>query len=281
MGGCSYRYTIQYIDRLIFLLILFPLLLPSSSALSTSFSSPLFQLKSPFVRYSFSSNSRIMSLQESCTRRGGSAVEQQSISKHPQNKDGIEAKERNNLSIRSNVGQLSIGQHILVLWGLVNVLAFIGSAFFRLLPVALEPIYKNDLSFIQSLVCALWVAVMSYVEGYKSFHLKFSPLVVKRAFISAERPSLIKGILAGPYAMGLFGASRKRVIVSWSIVGGVVMLVKLVKMLEYPWRGIIDSGVIAGLSIGMLSILWHYIQGIWNGHLPDIDPCLPENEHKS
>jgi hypothetical protein len=126
-------------------------------------------------------------------------------------------------------------QKALASWAVLGVLAFIGSAVRRLLPVALEPVLKGDLTRGQAAGCALWVAVMVYVEGYKSFHLKFSPLVVKRSFVMAEQPTVLNTVLAGPYAMGLIGASKKRAIVSWSIVAGVMVLVKLVKLLDYPW----------------------------------------------
>jgi hypothetical protein len=126
-------------------------------------------------------------------------------------------------------------QKALASWAVLGVLAFIGSAVRRLLPVALEPVLKGDLTRGQAAGCALWVAVMVYVEGYKSFHLKFSPLVVKRSFVMAEQPTVLNTVLAGPYAMGLIGASKKRTIVSWSIVAGVMVLVKLVKLLDYPW----------------------------------------------
>lgn len=129
----------------------------------------------------------------------------------------------------------SLSQKALASWAILSVLAFIGSAIRRLIPVALEPILKGDLSMYQGIIYAVWVAVMVYIEGYKSFHLKFSPLVVKRGFILTEQPTLLKSIFAGPYAMGLIGANKKRTIVSWSIVAGVMVLVKLVKLLEYPW----------------------------------------------
>lgn len=129
----------------------------------------------------------------------------------------------------------SRGQKALASWAVFSVLAFIGSAVKRLVPVALEPVLKGGLSSEQSLIYAAWVVVMMYVEGYKSFHLKFSPLVVRRAFLLTEQPSILKSLFAGPYAMGLVGANKKRTIVSWSIVGGVMLLVQLVKRLEYPW----------------------------------------------
>ena len=46
-------------------------------------------------------------------------------------------------------------------------------------------------------------------------------------------------------------------------------------------RGIVDSGVVAGLSVGMLSIIWFFMRGVFVGEIPDIDPCLPIEEEQA
>ena len=75
--------------------------------------------------------------------------------------------------------------------------------------------------------------------------------------------------------MGLFHATKKRKIVSWSVTIGVAMVVAAVKRMPYPWRNIIDAGVVAGLSWGSLSILIIYLKAWVLGHKPEIDPALP------
>ena len=52
-------------------------------------------------------------------------------------------------------------------------------------------------------------------------------------------------------------------------------LVMLVKSLAYPWRSVVDGGVVAGLTLGSLSILYHYVLAM-SGRIPDIDACLVE-----
>lgn len=115
---------------------------------------------------------------------------------------------------------------------------------------------------------------MLYTEGYKAFHKKFSPLVVKRAFLLEQNLSPLNFILAGPFCMGMFHATKARMIVSWAINVGVIALVFIVKRLPYPWRSIIDAGVVAGLSVGSLSMLYYYVRTL-AGHPPDIDSCMP------
>lgn len=108
-----------------------------------------------------------------------------------------------------------------------------------------------------------------YTEGYKAFQLKFSPLVVERSFSLSKNPSFFSVLFAGPYSMGLFGASRKRMILSWSLTFGVFSLVKLVKLLPYPYRSIVDAGVVAGLSYGTLSICALTVKALLDGDKED------------
>ena len=122
-------------------------------------------------------------------------------------------------------------------------------------------------------VTCLWFA---YVEGYKGFQTKFSPLVVQRSLTLQPGKSKIHHLLFAPlYSMGLFHATKKRKIVSWSVTIGVAIIVAAVKRMPYPWRNIIDAGVVAGLSWGSLSILIIYLKAWVLGHKPEIDPALP------
>ena len=88
---------------------------------------------------------------------------------------------------------------------------------------------------------AAFVVFMTYVEGYKAFHRKFSPMVVARALTLRDAP-LHHVVFAPFYAMGLFHASKKRLATSWGFVVGIAALVKLVKTLDYPWRAVVDGG---------------------------------------
>ena len=83
-------------------------------------------------------------------------------------------------------------------------------------------------------------------------------------------------IFAPFYSMGLFHATKKRKIVSWSVTIGVAAIVAAVKRMPYPWRNIIDAGVVAGLSWGSLSIVLLYLKAWIMDKPPTIDPALPE-----
>ena len=80
-------------------------------------------------------------------------------------------------------------------------------------------------------------------------------------------------VLAGPYAMGMFSATRNRMIVSWGVTIGVTALVQIVKKMSYPYRNIVDVGVVSGLSWGCCALVWILYQTWSTGVLPAVDPC--------
>jgi hypothetical protein len=55
--------------------------------------------------------------------------------------------------------------------------------------------------------------------------------------------------------------------------------VKIVKLLPYPYRSIIDAGVVAGLSYGTLSICVLTIKKMLGGKI-DSDEALPPKDNK-
>ncbi len=163
--------------------------------------------------------------------------------------------------------KLSIFKISLGIWAIVQVVSVLLNALKRLYPIAAQPFIQKDMLPLHWVLYVSWTLYMLYAEGYKGFQLKFAPLVVSRAFSLSQNLTIINCLFAGPYSMGLFGASRKRMIVSWAITIGVFALVILVKMLPYPYRSIIDAGVVAGLSYGTLSILVIAAKTLFGGHL--------------
>ena len=114
----------------------------------------------------------------------------------------------------------------------------------------------------------------SYRTNYK-FQKKFSPMVVRRALTLGAGTPLHHKLLAPFYSMGLFHATKKRKIVSWSVSISVAMLVGIVKRLPYPWRSIVDAGVCVGLFWGGASILAFYGKVLASGEHPQVSAELP------
>jgi len=144
-------------------------------------------------------------------------------------------------------------------WGMFGVAALLGRAVWRLWPVALEAVSEHGLSGAQAAVCALWVVVSAYAEGYRAFQLRFCPRVVARALYLARHATPIRALLAPLFCIGLFGARRRTTIVVWSVTLAIVGLVLLVGMLPQPWRGIVDAGVVVGLGWGIVALAVEFV----------------------
>merc|ERR1740139_857237 len=191
----------------------------------------------------------------------------------------VAAPRSNGLAILNSIANL-----VASFWAAGGFVAILAKSIKRILPLALEPFSAAApaLSTFQMLSYITMCLMFAYAEGYKGFQLKFSPLVVARAqTLKPFQGTPIHHVLFGPfYAMGLFHATKKRKIVSWSVSAGVAIIVALVKKLPYPWRNIIDAGVIAGLSWGSISILAIWIRTVILGIDCAFDPALPQKREQ-
>ncbi len=149
-----------------------------------------------------------------------------------------------------------LGQ-VTFIWAILGISALLLQALFRLTPRALEP-FHIGLSIPLWALYFAWALFNVYAEGYRGFHLRFVPRVVKRArdLATQPHPRAIDLWLAPAYAMGLFHAPKKRIIASWITVLAITALVLLVRLMPQPWRGILDAGVVTGLAAGLLSLLY-------------------------
>jgi hypothetical protein len=161
-------------------------------------------------------------------------------------------------------------------WGVFGVLAILAQALWRLSPLAWEAM-TSGMTALQWFVFAVWVGFNAYAEGIRGFHRRFSPRVVARAAWLSAHPTTMRVVLAPIYCMSLFGASRRGLIVARILVLAIVAIVVAVRMLEQPWRGIVDAGVVIGLSIGAVSIVWFAIRAA-RGVPPPMPPDLPDDE---
>lgn len=173
-----------------------------------------------------------------------------------------------------------VSKFVVSFWASSGVVYILMKAIKRVLPIALEPL-KGDVAVpLNGFQLAAYISTclfFAYAEGYKGFQKKFSPLVVTRSFTIQPSLSTLHHIIFAPfYAMGLFHATKKRKIVSWSVSIGVAGIVAGVKRLSYPWRNIVDAGVVVGLSWGAMSILVSYVKALFNnGVIDGVDPALP------
>jgi hypothetical protein len=158
-------------------------------------------------------------------------------------------------------------------WGIAGVLLLLGDAVYRLLPVALE-IRRHPLTIVEVAALVAWLAMIAYAEGYRGFQKRFSPRVVARALHLGAHPRLVYTVFAPLYCMGLVHATRRRLVASWTLVLAIVGLVLLVRKLPQPWRGIIDAGVIVGLTWGAVAIVYFTVRAVRGASMP-VPPDVP------
>ena len=172
-------------------------------------------------------------------------------------------------------------QHrVAAFWGVIGVMAIVLYAIVRLVPYVIGAL-AVDLDALQWLALALNVGLMAWLEGYRGFQLKFAPRVAARALYLTRNPvSRETQWLAPLFCIGYFAANRRTRIFAWTGTVGIVILILLVHRLEQPWRGIIDAGVVVGLSWGLVSLLVKVVATFGAGQFL-ISPEVPDRYNGS
>lgn len=160
-------------------------------------------------------------------------------------------------------------------WGTLGVLGLLAQALWRLTPRALEPFADGSLGPGTTALYFGWVAFNVWAEGWRGFHQRFSPRVVARAFHLGRAPRAHFVVLAPLFCMSFFHATRRGVVVAWAMTTAIVALVLIVRTFPQPWRGIVDGGVVIGLALGSLSIVYFFARAA-AGHDPPGGADLPE-----
>lgn len=169
-------------------------------------------------------------------------------------------------SMRRAVGILG------AVWGVIGISLLLGRGLVCLVPYVVE-LSDVVLTGWQGAALLSSVVLLGYVEGYKGFQLKFSPRAAARVDVVWRMPTLPRVVLAPLFCMGFFDATKKRKIVAYGLTAMVILLILLVERLPQPWRGIVDAGVLLGLSWGLVSFWIFTVRAIF-GLGPAVDPEL-------
>ncbi len=170
-----------------------------------------------------------------------------------------------------------MGRRIVAAWGVLGVIALLSQAIWRLTPLAIDAV-EGGLSGLQWGVLVVWVAFMAHAEGYRGFHTRLSPRVVARAaYLLRGRITPLRVVLAPFFCTRLFGSSRKGMWTSRILLSAIFVLIMIVRQLSQPWRGIVDAGVVVGLTIGLVSIVYYAVRALAGTPSP-ADPDLPDDE---
>lgn len=148
------------------------------------------------------------------------------------------------------------------IWGLGGVIVMLSYAVIRLSAIALEAL-AMPLDWHHWLLLIGNTLFMAYSEGYRGFQKGFSPKVVGRARNLLNSPRPLPVMLAPLYCMHYFDSTRRQLITTWFLTAMIIVLIIIFHLLPQPWRGILDVGVVVGLSWGIASIVI-YSPGIMN-----------------
>lgn len=164
---------------------------------------------------------------------------------------------------------------IAALWGALGVIALLATAIMRLYPYAVEAI-EDGLSTTQWIITVVFAIFMLVAEGYRGFQKKFSPRTAARVQYLYNNATPLRTLLAPLFCMGYFHATKKTRIIATCLTVGIILLIVLVKLTSQPWRGIIDVGVVCGLSYGLTSFICFLAKVFTNkdhGHSPETPDC--------
>lgn len=162
--------------------------------------------------------------------------------------------------------------YLAVIWGFIGIAFIFGNAIFRLGAIGLDT-FTHTLSWYHWLALLVSVVFMGFAEGYRGFQQGYSPRVAARLLYLRDNVTPLRFVLAPLFCMGFFDIQKKRMIVSYCLLLGILVLVQLVHMLEQPWRGIVDLGVVVGLTWGTVSIVLFTLQAFFTDrfqHSPEM-----------
>lgn len=146
-----------------------------------------------------------------------------------------------------------------VAWGFTGVTVFLAFAVLGLIKHAWG-VFDYPLSAVQWTLLITNIIFMAYWEGYKGFQKSFSPRVAARVLYLSRHATIMQTIFAPAFCLGYFGTTRRRQVSVVILTVALTVLVIAVKGLDQPWRGIIDVGVIVGLSWGLVSFILFTLQ---------------------
>lgn len=159
-------------------------------------------------------------------------------------------------------------------WGIGGIILLLLFAIYRLAPLALA-LESFPMTVLHWIALIFSVIYMAYAEGYKGFHLGFAPRAVLRAIYLKEHPKAAHVLMAPIFCMGFIYSTRKRQFLSIALTLMIVCFIMLVRLLPQPWRGILDAGVVVGLSIGVISILYFIYQAWKNPEIFSVTAEVP------
>ncbi len=159
------------------------------------------------------------------------------------------------------------------LWGVSGMLLLLGYAIFRLVPPAIAA-FSHTFHWYHWVILIINTAFVLYFKAFRGFQQGLSPRIAARARYLRQQPTVLRILLAPLYCMGYFHIIKRKQIATIMMTVGMITLIILVRLLNQPWRGIIDGGIAVGLGWGFITILGYGVQAL-TGDEFEFSPQLP------
>ena len=161
-------------------------------------------------------------------------------------------------------------------WGLAGVTALLAYAVYRLTGMTLAG-FALELDWRHWTLLIVNTLFMAHAEGYRGFQKGYSPRVVARARHLINEPTPLRVILAPLFVMGYFTTTRRRLISTYLLTIMIIGFIIVLQQISQPWRGMLDFGVVVGLSWGIVSIVFFTVRAFGGGAF-DHSPELPDTD---
>lgn len=162
----------------------------------------------------------------------------------------------------------TFGQIAVFSWGMLGAMVVVGEAIARLGRFSHETLKARDLGAWEIGFFVSFLAFILYTEGYRGFQKRFSPRTVARAVHLAHHPRPVYVLLAPLYCMALIGAPPRRLLASWLLIAGIVVIVLLVRLLPPLYRALVDVGVASALVWGLVSMVVYSVLALRGRPMP-------------
>tara|TARA_B100000029_G_scaffold515020_1_gene620106 strand:+ start:1823 stop:2374 length:552 start_codon:yes stop_codon:yes gene_type:complete len=142
-------------------------------------------------------------------------------------------------------------------WGISCIGMILIFAIVRLFSVTIDALNNFPFFWYHWVILILVIGLMAYSEGYKGFQKSFSPRVAARARYLYMHPQPIMLLLAPLFLVGYININPCRQRNIFLLTLGIFILIFMVSFLAQPWRGIVDAGVVIGLTWGLVSLVFY------------------------
>ncbi len=140
------------------------------------------------------------------------------------------------------------------IWALLGFCLLLGYAVFRLFGHFLDS-WSLEYHWYHWVLLAVNTFFMAYSEGYKGFQKSYSIKFAGRLKQLETIPSSVKLLLAPLFCMNYFAATKKDMILAYVLTVAIIVLVIVFSFIPQPWRGILDLGVVVGLTYGIIATI--------------------------